>query len=299
MKRLSISAILALVLYTVLTGVAIPAGASTGPNAYTANVCGAAGCGVNNGRLVVPLPLKERINLYPDTNPAHVGIQEACYNQAEDFAYFLRGKLSQYEIAFHSQITGPTVYDSCGGTSIDYGVASYVVGSSSSLRNTAAFPQQNPSDNDNRGYACIRGSIFGNSYWGCSAHMNSESSWSEPQFGYFVSSVITPRASLPVLWGGDFYVTPDRITSASPGFTYSAHLEADRCASTYNRHTFRSNQKYDYVFRSGTGRACGGDATLYPASIADLWQYGSPRRTAAEIQNGAFPSDHRIETGRW
>ena len=123
---------------------------------------------------------------------------------------------------------------------------------------------------------------------------NMELTYGEKQFQLYVNQVIVPRTSSTFanLWGGDLYVLPGRIPTAVPGWSYSNHLEADRCASTMNNWTLRKKEsgdlvKVDYAFRSGRARGCAGDASLYPGSSSSMFPVGS------------YTADHRIEMARW
>ena len=268
------------------------------PNAFQANICGALGCNWK-GDLKVLLGLKARLSDYPGSNVVMVGIQESCYNQFLDLESWLKqNKNSNFTGSFHTQ--SGTAAVACNNKAELYGVGVFTATIPLATA-TAAFPTQD--GGERRGYACIRSDLYG-SYWGCSAHMTPNTSivpgtsltYGEKQFQEYVKNVVETRASstVAVLWGGDLYTKPNRVTTAVSGFSYSNHLEADRCASSYNNWTHRHKSlgelnKFDWNFRSGRNRSCAGDATFYPLSNDDM--YGS--------WFGTYTSDHRIEMGAW
>lgn len=282
---------------------------ATGPNAYTSNICGAGGCTINDdgptGSLAQLQWLENRIAALGGT-PAYIGLQEICLVQLFEFVDWIEGHTgANYQAILHANITGPAGDSACGGGawSGPYGNAVLVVGpdNPAAAENAFSASTQYPGD-EVRGYSCIVGNVFV-VYTGCTAHMRSAKgpipqSYPNAQFAEYYNNQIVPRATgffaHPVWWGGDLYVPPSQITTAVPGFSYSANYEADRCAGalaswTFNNLAGSSNPKFDYVFRSGPGRSCGGDATLWPSSQTPM--YPSPGWTVR--------LDHRIETGSW
>ena len=279
------------------------------PTHYTANICGAWGCGFQGNPSVLSSLVSE-ISGYGN-NPAALGLQEACLSQAAVLDIWLNNNVAGgYQSTMWAQLSGSAAGDACNGGS-SYGVASFAVGPSNTPVDNWRFDSQDTlgadADSETRGFSCILGFVF-TFYTSCSAHMVNDNSSSDgdpayslTQFGEYVNEEIVSRATggnaHAVWWGGDLYVLPGQVTTAVPGFSYSNHLEADRCFdTTYNRWTHRLKDheddylnKFDWLFRSGPGRSCGADAVLTPSSVSAMFD-----------QSGwTHPSDHRIEAGRW
>lgn len=266
------------------------------PTIYDQNICGAAGCGFQGWTGVLD-PIKFMINLQPsgsDTGP--IGLQESCTSQFNDMKNWLRANRTTKYYGNHYSQNSTTA---CGPGVNDYGVSAFAIASSynpfDNAANNAKGPlsPQVPGD-EARGYACITGGLSSPKYWSCSAHLSPyNTTTAGKQFNAYYSQVVAPRAStLPVLWGGDFYVSPNDLPLVSPTFSFATSREADLClpgTNTY-RWTFRNTangdlRKFDYAFRSLSMATCSQDADLVPANPTDMYNVGS------------FPSDHRLVLG--
>lgn len=279
---------------------------ATSPNAFTANVCGANGCnGLHHGANTTVYGVAQQIlnSHQAGTYVVHIGLQEICWSQMATFHPWLVAYINgTYTGGAYFQLSGSAADSACGGTGRGpYGISAYAFGTGSPLVfDNGPFPTQYPGD-EARGSVCILG--YANGYYtACTAHMTPHGYPSYPngQFNQYVNNEIVPRAygptPGPVFWGGDTYVTPDQITNAVPGWSYASHLEADRCGGSINRWTYNKTSvgdgdkpKYDWLFRSGPGRSCGADASLWPATSGVMYP----------SSGYIHPWDHRIEGGRW
>lgn len=276
----------------------VPAGAAEGPTNWQHNICGSLGCTSPQGSLAALNQLKNEINLFSNL-PLGIGIQESCNNQFDDFKSFLRGKNSLYWGAFYSQRSGSTICGNASPAGSEYGIGTYVLSqvdpyNYSGRVATGGFAAQTAGD-EKRGFACIRGDVFGTPYWTCTSHHTPNGAQSQ-QFKEYHLNVIDPRDSIRVYWGGDLYVRPNDIPSASSTFSFSTHREGDLCLSGTNgyRWTFAGgsassesdNSKFDYSFRSGPGAGnCPTDMRLRPTLETSMYPSHSSN------------SDHRVLGG--
>lgn len=309
-RRLKVLAALGATVATV--GAASPA--SAGPSNYDQNICGAK-CNPH-GPLYVLDPLKANVNVMG--LPAVVGIQEACAPQFNDFKNFLRSKNGNYYGLQHKHIDATA--DQCNNAEnqqVWFGPGVYVLASvsphdaplttntstrrTSATKDEGAFPVQD--GGEIRGFACLKGDVFGAPLWGCTAHMKAgdHDALSGPQFNFLYNNVIQPKASSTrIWWGGDFYLTPSELPQYAPGFSYTANREADQCLSSSEigqyRWTLRADPnltKVDHSFRSGPSNGnCPTDAYLKPGSSGEVYYEGPP------VDPGyLYYSDHRLISG--
>ena len=294
-RRLGTLVALLALMCAVLVIQAAPASAVSAPNAFTSNICGANGCNWHGATNVLN-GLEARMNDHLGNNVIAVGIQEVCFNQFTALQSWLAANKGFPASSGSFWIQSSNASTACGGQTSWYGTAVFTFTAPQGY-DTNQFTAQD--GGELRGHACIQADFFG-TYWACTAHMTPTGSiypgtsltYGEEQFQEYTNNVIVPKTSSAVFWGGDTYTVPSRITVAVPNWSYANHLEADRCGGTIDNWTVRNKAngeltKPDWVFRSGTGRTCGGDATLWPANSSDMYPVGT------------YSSDHRIEMGWW